>query len=141
MRSFSVSVAICLATSVCLAQERATIQSIEDRLAKAMVADDGTAAAAVYAEDAILVPPGEPIVSGRANIEAVWKEHAAGLADMTLTSTDVQPLGPDFAREIGTYAGKTRGDNPVAFSGKYVLIFKKVGAGWVATTDIWNADK
>ena len=141
MKILSLAIAMCLATGVCLAQDKATIQSIEDRLAKAMLADDGKAAASVYAEDAILIPPDEPIVSGRANIDAYWKEHAAGLAEMKLTSMDVQPLGPDFVREIGTYAGKTQGDNPVAFSGKYVLIFKKVGADWVATTDIWNADK
>ena len=141
MKIISVSIAMCLMSGVCLAQDKSTIQLIEDRLARAMLADDGKAAAAVYAEDAVLIPPGEPMVSGRTNIDAYWKDHAAGLAEMKLTSMDVQSLGPDSAREIGTYAGKTKGNNPVSFSGKYVLIFRKIETEWVATTDIWNADR
>ena len=30
-------------------------------------------AASLYTEDAVLIPPGEAIVRGRANIEAYWK--------------------------------------------------------------------
>jgi uncharacterized protein (TIGR02246 family) len=140
MRAILVMVAVIL-TGPCLAQDKSTIQALEDQLSKALSSGDGKAAAAIYTEDATLLPPGEPSVSGRAAIEAYWTKSSAGIAELKLTTGEVQPMGSDYVREIGTYAGKTKGDAPQAFSGKYVLIFTKTPNTWLATTDIWNSDK
>jgi hypothetical protein len=53
---------------------------------------------------------------------------------------DVKPLGPAATREIGTFALKTKGPNPQEVTGKYVVIWEKVGNDWLAA-DIWNDGK
>ena len=40
--------------------------------AKALVAKDATAAANLYTENASLLPPNEPMVTGRENIKNYW---------------------------------------------------------------------
>ena len=75
-------------------------------------------------------------------IEAMWKgilaEH---VGHPKLTTLDVKPLGPSAAREIGTFSLKTRGPRPQEVSGKYVVVWEKVGNDWKLATDIWNEGK
>jgi ketosteroid isomerase-like protein len=42
---------------------------------------------------------------------------------------------------MGTFTGKTKGQNPQTVTGKYVVVWEKVGTGWKNTSDIWNMDK
>ena len=65
----------------------------------------------------------------------------AQVGDLKLTAIDVKPLGSDAAREVGTFALKTKGSQPQDLSGKYVVIWQKVGTDWKLATDIWNSDK
>jgi ketosteroid isomerase-like protein len=129
-----------ISTTCALAQEKSQIQDIENQLAAAIVAGDGKTAASLYAEDAILLPPGVPTVSGRAAIETFWNGRKGTLSELHLTTVDVQPMGTGYAREIGTIAGKTSGSDQKSFTGKYLLIFRKVGDTWQATTDAWSRD-
>jgi uncharacterized protein (TIGR02246 family) len=95
--------------------------------------------ASLYTDDAIALPNGSAMVQGRAAIEAMWKgilaEH---VGDPKLTTLDVKPLGPSAAREIGTFSLKTKGPRPQEVSGKYVVVWEKVGDDWKLATDIWN---
>ena len=95
--------------------------------------------ASLYTDDAIALPNGSAMVQGRAAIEAMWKgilaEH---VGDPKLTTLDVKPLGPSAAREIGTFCLKTKGPRPQEVSGKYVVVWEKVGNDWKLATDIWK---
>jgi ketosteroid isomerase-like protein len=51
---------------------------------------------------------------------------------------DVKPLGPAAAREIGTFSLKTKGPNPQEVTGKYIVVWEKVGNDWQLAADIWN---
>ena len=62
-------------------------------------------------------------------------------ADPQLTTLDVKSLGPAAAREIGTFSLKTKGPTPKEVSGKYVVVWEKVGADWKLAADIWNDGK
>jgi len=95
----------------------------------------------LYTEDATAFPPGSPIVKGRAAIEAMWKSMAEQVSDPKVTTLDVKSLGASAAREIGTFTLKTRGATPQEISGKYVVIWEKVGNDWKLATDIWNDGK
>jgi ketosteroid isomerase-like protein len=55
-----------------------------------------------------------------------------------LTTLDVKPLGPSAAREIGTFSLKTKGPTPQEVTGKYVVVWEKVGPDWRLAADIWN---
>jgi uncharacterized protein (TIGR02246 family) len=97
--------------------------------------------ASLYTADATAFPPGAAMVKGAAAIGAMWKGMAEQVSDPKLTTLDVKPLGPSAAREIGTYSLKTRGPTPQEVTGKYVVVWEKVGDDWKLATDIWNDGK
>jgi uncharacterized protein (TIGR02246 family) len=97
--------------------------------------------ASLYAADATALPPGSAMVKGRAAIGAMWKGMAEQVSDPKVTTLDVKRLGPSAAREIGTFSLKTKGPTPKELSGKYVVVWQKVGRDWKLAADIWNEGK
>ena len=81
------------------------------------------------------------MVQGRAAIGEMWKGMAEQVSDPKLTTLDVKALGPSAAREIGTFTLKTKGPTPRDVSGKYVVVWEKVGNDWKLAADIWNEGK
>ena len=102
---------------------------------------DAGAVAALYTEDAYVLPPGSAMVKGRTAIEAFWRQAAQQMSDAKLTTIDVLPLGRSAAREIGTVTLKTKSQPPQEVVAKYVVVWRKVGRDWKLATDIWNTDK
>ena len=127
--------------SPALAQNKATIEKLNDVWTAAFNKGDATAVAALYTEDAYVLPPGSAMVKGRAAIEAFWRQAAQQMTDAKLTTLDVLPLGRSAAREIGTVTLKTKSQPPQEVVGKYVVVWRKVGRDWKLATDIWNTDK
>jgi uncharacterized protein (TIGR02246 family) len=123
-----------------VAQDRATIEKLNDAWTAAFNKGDAAAVAAMYTEDAYLLPPGTDIVKGRAGIEAFWGQAAQQLGDMKLMTIDVLPLGSGAAREIGTITFKTKSQPPQEIGRKYVVVWRKVGSDWKLATDIWTPD-
>ena len=124
-----------------LAQNKATIEKLNDVWTAAFNKGDAAAVAALYTEDAYVLPPGSAIVKGRPAIEAFWRQAAQQMSDAKLTTLDVLPLGRSAAREIGTVTLKTKSQPPQEVVGKYVVVWRKVGRDWKLATDIWNTDK
>ena len=123
------------------AQDKATIEQLNEKFVAAFNKGDAAAVAAMYTEDAVVLPPGADMVRGRENIRAFWAKTAEQIQDIKLTTVDVKPLGPDAAREIGTFGLKTKGAQPQEVTGKYVVVWQKVGGEWKLMTDIWNSNK
>ena len=130
-----------LGAAPALAQDKATIEKLNDVWAAAFNKGDAAAVAALYTEDAYVLPPGSEMVKGRAAIEAFWRQAAQQLTAAKLTAGDVLPLGPEAAREIGTVTLKTRSQPPQEVVGKYVVVWRKTGGDWKLAADIWNTDK
>ena len=127
--------------SPALAQNKATIEKLNDVWTAAFNKGDAAAVAALYTEDAYVLPPGSAMVKGRAAIEAFWRQAAQQMSDAKLTTVDVPPLGRSAAREIGTVTLKTKSQPPQEVVGKYVVVWRKIGRDWKLATDIWNTDK
>lgn len=142
MRAHVLFTATCLCLPVsAMAQDKATIQSLNDQFARAFNTGDIPAVAAHYTEDATVLPPGAEMVMGRDAILAFWKSAAEQIGDIKLTAVDVKPLGSNAAREIGTFSLRTKGSQSQEVAGKYVVVWEKVGADWKLATDIWNTNK
>jgi uncharacterized protein (TIGR02246 family) len=124
-----------------LAQDKATIEKLNDGFVAAFNKGDFAALGSMYTEDAYLLPPGSPMFKGRSNVQAFWTRAGEAIGEVKLTTVDVKPLGGDAAREIGTFALTTKGAQPQQLTGKYVVVWQKVGGDWKLATDIWNADK
>ena len=123
------------------AQDKATIEQLNEKFVAAFNKGDAAAVAAMYTEDAVVLPPGADMVKGRENIRGFWAKMAEQVQYAKLTTVDVKPLGPDAAREIGTFSLKTKGPQPQEVSGKYVVVWQKAGNDWKLATDIWNGNK
>jgi uncharacterized protein (TIGR02246 family) len=105
---------------------------------------DGAAVAAMYTENATMLPPGMDMQKGRTAIEktvAAWA--GAGVKNFQLTAIDVAQIGPDTAREIGRFSADVSAPKKklVKIEGKYVVVWKLAGGKWLLDTDIWNNNK
>ena len=132
----------CLAALIAPAfAQKAEIDAINAKWMEFFNKGDFDGIASLYTEDAIALPPGSAMVKGRAAIGAMWKSMALQVGDLKLTALDVKTIGPSGAREIGTFSLKTKGPTPQEVSGKYVVVWEKIGSDWKLATDIWNDGK
>jgi len=134
---------LCLALGIApaLAQDKATIEKLNSAWMAAFDKGDAAAVAAMYTEDAYVLPPGGEMVKGRAAIETFWRQAAQQMTDAKLTIVDLLPLGTEAAREIGTVTLKTKSQPPQEIAGKYVVVWRKLGGDWKLAADIWNSNK
>ena len=121
--------------------QKAEIEAVNARWMEFFNKSDFAGIASLYTDDATAFPPGSAMVKGSAAIGAMWKSMAAQVSDPKVTTLDVKPLGPSAAREIGTFSLKTKGPTPKEVTGKYVVVWEKVGDHWKLAADIWNDGK
>ena len=141
VRKIALAGCLVLCAAPAMAQSVADIQKLDDAWAVAFNKGDVKAVAAMYAEDAYVLPNMGEMVHGRAAIEEFFKGATQQIGDIALKAGDVQPLGPDAAREIGTFTYKTKAQPPQDVSGKYAVVWRKIGGQWLLATDIWNSNK
>ena len=125
-----------------LAQSKDAIQKFNDEWAAAFNKGDAGAVAALYTADAYVLPPGAPMVKGRADIQKFWAGAMQHHGDIKLTTLDVKPLGPDAAREIGTATFTTKGANPQDEALKYAVVWrgKMANGSCSRTSGTWIND-
>jgi uncharacterized protein (TIGR02246 family) len=124
-----------------LAQSKTEIQQLNDQWAAAVNKGDAAAVAAMYTQDAYVLPAGAPMVKGRPAIEAFVKQLTQQLGDFKLTTLEVKPLRPDAALEIGTATFKTKAQPPQDGAVKYAVVWQKEDGSWKLLQDVWNTDK
>jgi len=122
------------------AAQKAEIEATNAKWMEFFSKGDFDGAASLYTVDATALPPGSGMVKGRVAIAAMWKSMAEHVSDPKVTTLDVKQLGPSAAREIGAFSLKTRGPIPREITGKYVVVWEKIGRDWKLATDIWNDD-
>jgi uncharacterized protein (TIGR02246 family) len=118
---------------------RAAIAEVNRRFVDAVARDDMAAAAAVYTDDATVLPPDAAPVSGRANIQAFWTgaKAALGVKAVTLTTKSLEIRG-DCAHEVGE-AGLSLPSGTAVM--KYLVVWHhQREGGWRWHLDIWNAN-
>ncbi len=135
---FAACLMLCAAPA--MAQSRGEMQKLADGWAAAFNSGNAAAVAAKYTEDAYVLPDHALMVQGRAAIEALWQKEMQQVGNIALNVIDVLPLGRNAAREIGTYTLTVKGPPPQAASGKYVVVYRKIGGRWLLVTDTWNAN-
>ena len=112
--------------------------------AKALTAKDAVAAAIVYDENASILPPNEPIVIGRANIQAYWQGAIdAGIIDATVKTIDAKSVG-NSGYEIGTFTMRFHGakNDTIVEVGKYTEILELNKEGkWMAIYGMWSSNE
>ena len=118
--------------------QKAEIEAVNAKWIEFFNKGDFAGVASLYTTDATAFPQGSPMVQGGAAIGAMFKSMAEKVGDPKLTTLDVKSLGPNAAREIGIFSFKTKAPSPQEVTGKYVVVWEKVGNDWKLSSDIWN---
>ena len=122
---------------------RDSIETANAAFVKAYNAKDAAAVAAMYDEEAAVLPSNDLRVDGRANIQKFWQGGIDyGFTALTLSTTEAQSTG-EWAYEVGNYTAKypDKSGKMLDDIGKYVVIWKKSADGnWRLYRDIWNSD-
>ncbi len=149
-RSIVLVMALALTFSACPApevgplseQDVEAIRSTREAYVQAVLAGDSGATVAQFTEDAVLMPPNQPLVEGRPDIGAWYTPFT--VTEYTVTEAQVDGRG-GLAYDRGTYSVtfSTEGmPEPVSVTGKYVHILRKQPDGsWLWAVAIWNSDQ
>ncbi|MFZ0989555.1 MAG: SgcJ/EcaC family oxidoreductase [Xanthobacteraceae bacterium] len=141
MRRIALAVVVLAGLAAPAAAQKAEIEAANAKWVAFFNKGDFEGVASLYTADATAFPPGSGMVKGRAAIGAMWKGMAEQVTDPKVTTIDVKRLGPAAAREIGTFSLKTKSSPPKDVTGKYVVVWEKVGKDWKFANDIWNEGK
>lgn len=122
------------------------VKDVEAAWVNAAATKDPDKFAAFYSDDASLLMPNAPILSGRESIKAAFK---GAFSDpnfaLTFQSNKVEASkGGDLVYSVGTY-NMTMSDEktkkPITDKGKYLTVFKRQADGsWKAAADMINSD-
>jgi uncharacterized protein (TIGR02246 family) len=119
------------------------IGDVHARFEAAFAAGDAAALAALYAPDAVVMPPNLAQVEGRAAIQALWQQFFdAGVTGLDRTTAE---LAVDTVRatETGslTLTGPDGQGGASSIGGKYMLLWLQSADGdWRLYREIWNND-
>jgi uncharacterized protein (TIGR02246 family) len=114
-----------------------------DRWLQLVTAKDAAGIAELYAEDGAVMPPNASIGKGRAAVQQTWASMM-GTPGFGLTFTPEQILvstAGDMALDRGTYRLTIAPNGPTQTdTGKYVVVWRKIGGEWKVAADIFNSD-
>ena len=120
--------------------DQAAIRSVNDTFVARFLAGDFAGVAALYTDDAVLMPPNSPRLTGRAAI-AEFLSSFPPVTGFELVPGTVDGSG-DLAFVTGTYRLTMTGEDESAVEdvGKFIEIRRRVGDTWLLAHDMFNSD-
>jgi ketosteroid isomerase-like protein len=121
--------------------DEAAIRAIDARWNDYLKTQNDSAIGAIYAADAVLLPPGMPRVTGAAAIRQFWAGIWPLKASLVLEPVTVRVSG-DWAIEEGNWTWSAPAQaGPQNDNGKYLVAWHRVEGTWKAAQDMWNSDR
>ena len=114
-----------------------------DRWLELIKAKDAAGIAELYVEDGAVMPPNAPIGKGRAAIQQTWASmmQTPGFDLAIVPEQIIVSSSGDMALDRGTYRlAIAPGGTAQTDTGKYVVVWRKIGSEWKAAADIFNSD-
>jgi uncharacterized protein (TIGR02246 family) len=105
---------------------------------------DAEGMASLYAEDALLMPPGVAAMTGRAAIRNFLAGEVAGMKSAGLAIKNGTVTGADVSGDTGWITGNytvVDGSGAVVDSGNYMSVHKRTNGQWLYIRDTWNSDR
>lgn len=140
-----------LAIAACTRQETPNdrdsdaLKAADAALTQAVTKGDLEKVASFYADDAVLMPTAEPLISGKAAIRDEWR-HIFGIpgiqSESALKHIDVSRSG-DMGYTRGIYTSRMAGPKgePLTEPGKWLSIWRRQTDGqWRIVAEIYNTD-
>ena len=121
------------------------VRAADAKLAKAAAARDVDGTVALYADDAVVMPPNQAMAMDKLAERKAWSDIMVPGAEITLTSGKIEAAkSGDIAYDVGVYTLITKGKKGALTTdgGKYLMVWKKQSDGnWKAEAVEWNSDK
>lgn len=114
-----------------------------DRWLQLVKANDAAGIAELYAEDGAVMPPNAPIGKGRTAIQQTWASmmRTPGFGLSFVPEQIVVSTSGDMALDRGAYSLTVVADRTnQTDTGKYVVVWRKIGSEWKVAADIFNSD-
>ena len=105
---------------------------------------DAEGMANLYAEDALLMPPGVAAMNGRAAIRTFLAGEVAGMKSAGLAIKNGTVTGADVSGDMGWISGNytvVDGSGAAVDSGNYMSVHKRTNGQWLYIRDTWNSDR
>ena len=125
--------------------DEAALRKLDDEWSKAAGARDVEKTISYYSDEAVVMPPNIPTLTGKEPIRTLWKSML-GSPDFSggwkATKVDVARSG-DLAYVSGTYEFNEKDDSgkPITDKGKYLEVWKKQADGsWKCVADMFSSD-
>jgi len=125
--------------------DEATLRKIDAEWSKAAGAKDVEKTVSYYSDDALILPPNSPVLTGKAAARTMWggmfKTPGFG-GGWKATKVEVARSG-DLAYVTGSYemSETDASGKPMTDKGKYLATFKKQGDGsWKCVADMFSSD-
>ncbi|HET7042727.1 MAG TPA: nuclear transport factor 2 family protein [Gemmatimonadales bacterium] len=138
--SLLLALACAPAPSTDTAADEQAIRGKVDGLNEALTSQNDSAIALIYDTGAVVMPPNEHRIVGRAAIRAFFAQLWPGKVVLSLAPTEVRVIG-EWAIEQGSWSWtmpSPRGE--VRDRGKYLVTWHLVDGDWLIAQDIWNSD-
>jgi uncharacterized protein (TIGR02246 family) len=124
--------------------DESALRKLDDEWSKAVGAKDVEKTMSYYADDALMMPPNIPTLTGKQSIRTLWKSllEAPGFAG-GWKATKVE-LSGNLSYVTGTYEITETDDNgkPMTDKGTYLKVWKKQSDGsWKCVADMFNSDR
>jgi ketosteroid isomerase-like protein len=133
-----VSLACALTTFAGSADEKA-VRDADEAWSKVAGAKDLDKTVSYYADDAIVLPPNEAMVTTKDGIRNLWKGFLDSLSTISWNTTRVEvSKSGDMAVTTGTYEMTMK--DGTKDHGKYCEVWEKKGGTWKVATDMFSSD-
>ncbi len=117
----------------------AAIRAANDAWIQAFRDNDDAALVALYSDDAVIMPPNESVIEGRAAILAYHEAVTVTEHSESILEIDGRD-GIAYIRGTSSTVRMGEDGEPVTVSDKYLVILRRQADGsWLFTHEIWNS--
>ncbi len=122
----------------------AGVDSAATRLLAALRTDSPDSLLALMAENVIIMPPGEPVLKGKAAVRTWYEQFVKQMRTSSLNITDRELLmGGDYATEVAGFEWTlvpVAGGQQIVDRGSYIQVWHRQPDGrWQFTREVWNS--
>ena len=135
----AVSATLALATQAAAQSPAPQLLELSKQYQAALKARDAAKVAALYAADAVLMPPDAPAVKGRS---AIQQDQARSFKESPEAELTITPVSSETSGDLGYIQGEfVFKDRNLHMKGKYVEVWKRVNGEWKILYDIYNSNE
>ncbi|HKP81060.1 MAG TPA: DUF4440 domain-containing protein [Pyrinomonadaceae bacterium] len=127
------------------ATDEATLRKLDDEWSRAVGSRDVEKTISYYTDDAVVMPPNIPTLTGKEPIRSLWNsmlDSPSFAGGWKATKVEVARSG-DLAYVSGNYEFTEKDDSgkPITDKGKYLEVWRKQADGnWKCVADMFNSD-